>query len=87
MYVALAIFIVAIPLGLTSYRVGVEGYAELLVKRFSGEWLSGTSYELVNIVADANGDTEEVIISGDGQPPSVDKLGAHLESNLGKGVG
>jgi uncharacterized hydrophobic protein (TIGR00271 family) len=84
MYVALGTLIVAIPLGITSYRVANESLVELQTKRFTTTWLSGTEYELVDIEADRN--TVEIIISGDGELPPQDELESFVDTAMDEGV-
>ena len=83
-YIALGVVIVAIPLGLTSYRVAQESRAEVYARRFTQQWLAQTDFEVNKV--DAHGNQLEIIITGSGELPPLPDLGTDLQAAVDSGI-
>jgi len=80
--VVVAVLLVCIPLGITSYQVATS---RILVQRTQAaalRWLAGSKYVVYSIEAD--GGTAHVTIAGDGPLPEFKKLLTDLGKTAGK---
>ena len=80
--VVVAILLVCVPLGITSYQVATS---RILVQRTQAaalEWLAGSKYVVYSIEAD--GGTAHMTIAGDGPLPEFNKLLTDLGKTAGK---
>ena len=79
--IVVATLVVMVPLGVTSYRVTTE---QILQQRTLGEiegWLEGTEYDVYSVEAD--GDSVDVIVAGEGDLPPFDDLLTALREAAG----
>ncbi len=79
--VVIATLVLIVPLGYTSYRVTAE---QILQQRTLSEieaWLEGTKYNVYSLEADGN--SVDVVIAGDGELPPFDDLLSTLRVNAG----
>ncbi len=83
-FVALGIFLVAIPLSATSIRVYEDGATERTTKRLADVWLAETSYVVSEI--DASGDQVKLIIYGYGDRPLLAELGPEVDEVLAQKI-
>jgi hypothetical protein len=79
-YITVGILLVAIPLAVTSYRVGEESIAEYQTRQLARIWLDQSTFDISRIEADGN--QVELVISGSGDPPPLPDLGINVQSAL-----
>ena len=82
--IVVATVLLLIPLGLTSLTLTREAIAERQITAASAAWLSGSRYRLLQTNAE-NG-VIDVVIGGQGTPPTTDALKAQLEKQGARNV-
>lgn len=83
-FVAIGIFLVAIPLGATSVRVYEEGITERATRKLAAVWIAETDYTISDI--DAHSDQVTLIIHGYGERPLLADLGPQVDELLARRV-
>ena len=79
--IAVGALLVALPLAATSFKVAAETTAELRTQQIVQLWLDQTDFSVTKV--DADGRNLSVLISGSGDLPALDELGANLQSAIG----
>jgi len=79
--VIVATLLVMVPLGFTSYRVTTEQILQQRTLVEVEEWLEGTEYKVYSVEAD--GDSVDVVVAGEGDLPPFDDLLSALRENAG----
>jgi uncharacterized hydrophobic protein (TIGR00271 family) len=82
--VAIGVFLVAIPLGMTTWRVYKQSVIKREAAKLAQEWMAGTSYEISRV--DASGDEVVVVVYGSGNRPALSELGHRLDARLHRQV-
>ena len=77
-YIAIGVLLVAIPLALTTYRVGRDAFLEARVISVTEDWLVESKSELKLAGVTVNGDDVRIVVHGFSEPQSIEKLGADL---------
>ncbi len=76
--IGLGTLLVIIPLTATSIQTGRDGILQFQTRQASEAWLTGTSYEIVNV--HAGGNSVKLTIAGQDDMPQTDDLIALLQS-------
>jgi len=80
--VVVAILLVCVPLGITSYQVATSRILEQRTQTATLKWLDGSKYVVHSIEADNS--TVQITIAGDGPMPEFNELLTDLGSTAGK---
>jgi hypothetical protein len=80
--VIISILIIAVPLGITGYRITTDQTLQLKTRSAVSQWLDDTGYELSSITA--IGDQVDVVIIGDGEVPEFEELLFKLREKAGE---
>ena len=83
-FVVIGVMLVAIPLGVTTFRVYEESVAERATRRLAQGWIDETGYEIGQV--DADGNQVVLIIHGSGERPALSELGTQLGASLDRSV-
>ena len=83
-FIALGAVIVAIPLLTTSVKVARASMAEAISKNLAQQWVSGTAYNVSQVLA--SGNQINVVINGSGDLPALAQLGAEINEALDRPV-
>jgi uncharacterized hydrophobic protein (TIGR00271 family) len=77
-YIVLGVLIVAIPLALTSYRVGRDTYLQTQAQNVIKAWLeeSGNEHELVSV--EVFGNSMNISLAGADEPQAIEVLGQSI---------
>lgn len=67
------------PLAGTSYRIARDNLLIGEARADATDWVEGTDFELYEVAVD--GDSVEIVIAGDGEPPDVDPLVAEIRAS------
>jgi uncharacterized hydrophobic protein (TIGR00271 family) len=81
-FVGLGTLLVIIPLAATSFATGRAGIVQSQTRQAARQWLAGTDYEIIEVVA--SGDNVKLAIAGSDEVPDTALL---AESMLDKGRG
>ena len=80
--IVIGVLLIAIPLSITSYKVGRDQIAETKTLHIINGWLHDqtTDYVLSSILV--SGSNAKVVITGPRQPEKIEKLGADIRAQL-----
>lgn len=78
--IVIGTLLVAIPLGLSAYRVVIDAVADNIAIAVVQDWLKGTSNQIVTV--NANDQLVDVSVEGDGELKPLDMLVRELEAAI-----
>lgn len=81
-YIGLAVLIVAIPLGWTTFRVAHDSLLQTQVKRVTRTWLANGASDLRLEQVTVYGSEVDITLSGAAEPQDVDELGTSLKQGV-----
>jgi uncharacterized hydrophobic protein (TIGR00271 family) len=74
--------LVAVPLGVSSYKVAQESHLEYQARAVARKWLDQTNFDLIKL--DAMKDRLELVITGSGEIPSLEEFSTELQAKIDK---
>ncbi len=80
LFVALAVVLVVIPLGTTSFNVYQQRLIERETTQLAYQWMAGTDYDIRQV--DVTEDQVVLVIYGSGDRPELSELGERLSASL-----
>ena len=83
-YIGIGVLLVALPLAITSYRIGRDALLEAQVKAVTEDWLVETTSDLKLSGVNVNEYDIEIIVHGFSHPQFIEKLGADLSAQIPK---
>jgi len=81
-YITIGVLLVAIPLALTTYRVGRDAFLESQVISVTEDWLVESESELKLAGVTVNGDDVRIVVHGFSEPQLIENLGADLSTQV-----
>ena len=75
---------VAVPLGITSFKVGQESHLEHRAKGVARKWLDQSGFDLIKL--EAFKDRLELVITGSGAPPSLQEFSTYLQTKIDRDI-
>jgi uncharacterized membrane protein len=79
-YITIGVLLVAIPLAITTYRVGRDAFLEAQVISITGDWLIESESALKLDGVTVNGDDVRIVVRGFSEPQLIENLGADLST-------
>jgi uncharacterized hydrophobic protein (TIGR00271 family) len=80
--IVIGTLLVAVPLGITSFKVAQESHLEHQAKAVAQKWLDQTDFDLIKL--DALKGRLELVITGSGDPPSLQNFSTELRARIRK---
>jgi uncharacterized membrane protein len=81
-YITVGVLLVAIPLAITTYRVGRDSILEAQVISVTEDWLVESESELLLAGVTVNGDDVRILVHGFREPKMIEQLGADLYAQV-----
>ena len=80
--IAIGVILVGIPLSLTSIKVGRDNVAHVRITNIANQWVDQYKTNFVIQSVLVSGNTANILISGTETPPTIDDLGAEIQSEV-----
>lgn len=81
-YIGLAVLVVAIPLGWTTFRIAHDSLLQTQVKQVTRTWLANGASDLRLEQVTVYGSEVDITLSGSAEPQAVDELGTSLKRGV-----
>ena len=81
-YITIGVLLVAIPLAITTYRVGRDAILEAQVISVTEDWLVESEAELKLAGVTVTGNDVRIVVHGLSEPQLIEKLGADLSTQV-----